>query len=77
VRALGADHVAESATQGGLGGGAVPDLGAVTPLAACPINSSCSYISTSKLFFRLASLIKARTSFQSFPLSTDCGTGNM
>ena len=51
VGALAADYLAESATQGGLGGGAVPDLGAVTPLAACPINSSCSYISTSKLFF--------------------------
>ena len=50
VRALGADHVAESATQGGLGGGEVPDLGAVTPLAACPINSSYA-LSTSKLFF--------------------------
>ena len=50
VGALAADYLAESATQGGLGGGAVPDLGAVTPLAACPNNSSYA-LSTSKLFF--------------------------
>ena len=44
VRALGADHVAESATLGGLGGGAVPDLGAVTPLLSVRSTALALYI---------------------------------